>query len=176
MQSNISKSDIKDINEIQALYFEAFTDEAREVANVAKDIVAYPESSEVVSLVYKINQMLLGHIAFSQVRSSNNEDFKVFILAPLVVKKSHQREGIGSLLVHEGINQLKAIDADAICVYGNPEYYSKFGFNRDIADTFIPPYKITHPHGWQVRFLSDKSLDSEYKFRCLDFLNKRSLW
>lgn len=49
-------------------------------------------------------------------------------LAPMAVLPSHQRKGIGSLLVRHGLEFLRKCDCPFVIVLGHPEYYPRFGF------------------------------------------------
>ncbi len=40
-------------------------------------------------------------------------------------------------------------------VYGNPDYYGKFGFSVDTAQCYIPPYWLEYSFGWQAIALSE---------------------
>jgi putative acetyltransferase len=49
-------------------------------------------------------------------------------LAPLSVLPEWQRQGIGSLLVNEGIAAVRTAGLGFVVVLGEPAYYSRFGF------------------------------------------------
>jgi len=49
-------------------------------------------------------------------------------LAPMAVLPSHQRQGIGSLLVRHGLEHLRKTACPFIIVLGHPGYYPRFGF------------------------------------------------
>ena len=83
----------------------------------------------VVSLVAEDNGAIVGHIMFSPVSLSGHIDVKVMGLAPLAVSPEHQRQGIGSALVHAGIEQVRKLGFGAVVVLGHPEYYPRFGFS-----------------------------------------------
>jgi putative acetyltransferase len=41
----------------------------------------------------------------------------------------HQRQGIGSLLVREGLIKCKELGYKAVILVGHPDYYPRFGFS-----------------------------------------------
>ena len=47
---------------------------------------------------------------------------------PVSVLPTFQNQGIGSTLIRHSIKVAKESDYPAICIYGDPRYYSRFGF------------------------------------------------
>ncbi len=83
----------------------------------------------VLSLVAEDNGLIVGHILFSDVTvETNPQAIKLIGLAPLAVLPVHQRSGIGSQLVSEGLVACWAAGYSAVIVLGHPEYYPCFGF------------------------------------------------
>jgi putative acetyltransferase len=81
-----------------------------------------------VSLVAEVNEKVVGHIAFSGVKTAAAPDAFGLGLAPLAVLPTHQRRGIGSQLVQQGLAACRASGCGFIVVLGDPNYYSRFGF------------------------------------------------
>jgi putative acetyltransferase len=93
-----------------------------------------------VSLVAELHGEIVGHVAFSPA-IFGPESQGWFGLGPLSVKKSAQRRGIGSALIHAGLATLSELSAKGCAVAGDPAYYTRFGF-RHYAETFyegLPP-------------------------------------
>ncbi len=80
-----------------------------------------------ISLVAEIDQVVIGHIAFSPVVISSSAK-GWYGLGPVSVHPDHQRAGIGSKLIIEGLHLLKSKNANGCVVLGEPEFYSRFGF------------------------------------------------
>ena len=82
-----------------------------------------------LSLVAEINGEIVGHIMFTPLIIKNgNQTFDSLALAPVSVKKEYQKQGIGKKLVISGIEKARELGYQSIVVLGQPEYYSKFGF------------------------------------------------
>ncbi|MBY0283476.1 MAG: N-acetyltransferase [Sphingomonas sp.] len=83
-----------------------------------------------VSLVAERDAEIIGHIAFSRV-TIDNQPGNWFVLGPVSVKPGLQSLGIGSALIREGIERIKALKADGCVLLGYPAYYGRFGFAHD---------------------------------------------
>ena len=83
-----------------------------------------------VSLVAQRDAEIVGHIAFSRV-TIDQRPSNWFDLGPVSVKPGLQSLGIGSALIREGIERIKAMNADGCVLLGYPAYYGRFGFAHD---------------------------------------------
>jgi len=82
-----------------------------------------------VSLVAEVNGKIAGHIAFSPLTiESRGSTCEALALAPLEVLPEYQNRGIGSSLVHRGLEDCKVSGHGAVIVLGDPAYYPRFGF------------------------------------------------
>jgi putative acetyltransferase len=87
-----------------------------------------------LSLVAVREGRVVGHILFSQVTvASPSGDFAAVGLAPVAVLPELQRQGVGSLLVRAGLDEIRRAGHEVVVVLGHPEYYSRFGFERASA-------------------------------------------
>lgn len=91
-----------------------------------------------LSLVAVRDGRLVGHAAFSPVRIEG-EGEGWFGLGPVGIHPAHQRHGVGSALIRQGIGQLRGGGARGILVLGEPGYYGRFGFAHDPRLTFPGP-------------------------------------
>ncbi len=93
-----------------------------------------------LSLVAETGGKLIGHVAVSPVFISDGSA-NWFGLGPISVAPDHQRRGVGSGLMREALRILRAQGAAGCVLLGEPEYYSRFGFQVDpdlvLAD--VPP-------------------------------------
>lgn len=167
-----------DSDTVCSIHLSAFPKGEREIiSNLALDLLLLETTPVTISLLATSEDSPAGHVAFSPVSIANNEKFQGYILAPLAVKPNHQKMGVGSQLVEDGIRRLSEMGTSIIFVYGDPKYYSRFGFRSDAAKPFDPPYDLQYPFGWQAITLED-SLDKECSGRigCVRLLCNPRLW
>jgi putative acetyltransferase len=81
----------------------------------------------------------VGHVAFSRITLAGST-LKATALAPLAVLPDRQGAGIGTALVRQGLNYLRATREDLVLVLGEPGFYGRFGFSAQAARAFETPY------------------------------------
>ncbi|GAB3546947.1 N-acetyltransferase [Noviherbaspirillum agri] len=93
-----------------------------------------------LSLVAEVDGKVTGHIAFSPVTVSDGSS-NWHGLGPLSVLPAYQRQGIGKVLMEEGLSRLKDMGAQGCCLVGHPDYYRKFGFRNtpELVLEGVPP-------------------------------------
>lgn len=108
---------------------QAVNESAFETVTEANLVVALQEQAQpVISLVADDRGTIVGHIMFSPVVLIGHPELKIMGLAPMAVLPEHQRKGIGSALVREGLEECKKLGFGAVVVLGHPDYYPRFGF------------------------------------------------
>jgi putative acetyltransferase len=85
-----------------------------------------------VSLVADEDGKVIGHVAVSPVAISDGTP-GWYGLGPISVAPERQGQGIGTLLMHHALSELKALGAAGCVVLGEPSYYSRFGFRAEPA-------------------------------------------
>jgi putative acetyltransferase len=83
-----------------------------------------------VSLVADAGGTVIGHIAISPVSISDGAR-NWYGFGPISVAPEYQRRGVGSRLMREALRLLREKGASGCVVLGEPEYYSRFGFQVD---------------------------------------------
>ena len=105
------------------------------------------DSVPTISLVALEAKQIIGHVLFSPVKidgaPEGNETLQdktpkvhrqqsegIFAvgLAPIAVRPDYQRQGIGSELIRQGLQECANQGIKAIFVLGDSAYYSRFGF------------------------------------------------
>lgn len=87
---------------------------------------------EELGLVACYNNKIVGNIIYSEAKVINNQNkkSKILCMGPLAVLPSYQEKGIGSLLMKESISKAKLLGYKAVVIFGNPNYYHRFGFEN----------------------------------------------
>lgn len=173
----IRKATIDDAESIKNVHLQAFDNsEAQMVSDLAVNLLRDNHPAKTISLVAIENNNIVGHIAFSPVCfKSTNEHFG-YILAPLAVSPNFQKNKIGSSLIKHGLDSISKTGSFVVFVYGDPQYYSRFGFKTDLAKDFIPPYTLQFPEGWHALILNSAVFSEGGLISCVDSLNDPKLW
>lgn len=72
-----------------------------------------------------------GHILFSRLWAQSPHLYAA--LAPVAVRPTVQRAGLGSALVRASLEQAREFGAHGVIVLGHPAYYPRFGFSAEAA-------------------------------------------
>jgi|GEM_PF-364252 len=126
----IRESHKYDIHQIYPLVEEAFKPMAYadgDEQNLVLRLLASPSYIPQLSLVATFNDTIIGYILFTEIMVGQN---KVLSLAPLCVASKYQGLGVGSALIQEGHRIAKELGYKASIVFGEPEYYSQFGYQQ----------------------------------------------
>jgi putative acetyltransferase len=127
----------KDLEAIREVICQAFgrEDEARLVDALRDGGYAR------LSLVVEEGERVVGHILFSDLPIiAQGGTLHALALAPLAVLPTRQRQGMGSLLVREGLRVCADTGHRIVVVLGHPNYYPRFGFSASLAERLQAPY------------------------------------
>lgn len=82
------------------------------------------------SFVAVQSDRVVGHILFSPVVVAGkcSRHLSIQGLAPVAVLPNYQRQGIGTLLIREGLKECARLGFQAVVVLGHPGFYPRFGF------------------------------------------------
>ena len=173
----IREATIDDAENIKNVHLQAFDNsEAQMVSDLAVNLLNEDHPVKIISLVAIKNNEIVGHTAFSPVFfESTNEHFG-YILAPLAVSPKFQKNKIGYSLVKYGLDTISNTGSFIVFVYGDPQYYSRFGFKTDLAKNFTPQHYLQYPEGWHALKLNSAVFPEGGTIACVDSLNNPDLW
>lgn len=83
-----------------------------------------------LSFVAVAEEKIVGNIVYSKAKilNSTNKEFEVLCMGPVGVLPSYQGQGIGSRLITYSIAKARQLGYKAIILFGNQNYYQRFGF------------------------------------------------
>jgi putative acetyltransferase len=121
-----------------------------------------------LSLVAVSEGQALGHVISSYVDLGTGQvpdTRRVLQVGPLAVVPSHQRQGIGSALMHETIRVADERGEPLLLIEGNPAYYERFGFTRADEHGIEMPPESHGPQFFMLRQL--RAYDSTLRGRAV---------
>ncbi|WP_338066162.1 N-acetyltransferase [Billgrantia endophytica] len=126
-----------DTDAIERVTVAAFLDAPHTDHNEQHIVRALREAGALsLSLVAEQDGEVVGHVAVSPVTLSDGTP-GWFGLGPISVIPARQGQGIGSALVREALERLRASGASGCVVLGEPGYYGRFGF-RTVPGLTLP--------------------------------------
>ena len=94
-----------------------------------------------VSLVAEGEGWVVGHILFSALTiATPRGHIEALAQAPMAMVPSHQRKGIGSALVGEGLRMCRDAGHRIVLVVGHPEFYPRFRFSAKFVERLKSPF------------------------------------
>jgi len=94
-----------------------------------------------LSLVAEAEGEIVGHILFSRLPIITSSGVvEALALAPMAVRPEHQRQGIGTRLIQEGLKHCAVAGHRIVVVLGHPEFYRRFGFSATSAKPLAAPF------------------------------------
>ena len=175
---NIRLAQETDLDTILKVVETAFSDEENKVIiNLVQELSRETPSPPIKSLVAEVDNQVIGYVSYSPIFLKSVSRISGYILAPLAVSPEHQKQGVGSKLINAGIDILTKDGVGVLLVYGDPDYYGRFGFKEEIGQSFVPPYTLQYPFGWTGMMLNDTPVPEQpLQFECVSALSKPELW
>jgi predicted N-acetyltransferase YhbS len=102
-----------------------------------RDTKEFVKELDFVAIIY--NNTIAGNIVYAKTKIINpDKEYTVLTFGPISVLPEYQSKGIGSKLIEHTKILAKEMGYKAIIIYGDPTYYSRFGFkeakNYNITD------------------------------------------
>lgn len=86
-----------------------------------------------MNFVACIDNKIVGIIVCPKAKIINEQNQEFPVLSMMVgVLPTYQKKGVGSMLIKQAITAAKFLGYAGIVIFGNPEYYQKFGFRNAI--------------------------------------------
>lgn len=133
MNSVIRNEKTKDYRIVEELTREAFWN--LYVPGYAEHFVLHnlrngPDFIKELDFVAEKEGRIVGNIVYSRgvIKDKQGAENEIICFGPISVLPAYQKQGIGSALIIHTTNLARTIGYSAICIYGDPRYYSRFGF------------------------------------------------
>lgn len=84
-----------------------------------------------LSRLVTLDDEIIGQIMFSKAKLTHKltgEEVAIATFGPVSILPSQQKKGYGDRLIRHGIGLAKEAGYPYLVIFGNPEYYHKFGF------------------------------------------------
>jgi len=177
---NTTSNDLETILEVELLAFKGSGIVKRFVTDLLED----PSAAPIVSVLAYDGDKAVGHIMFSKARVKTgcgfcNLKYRVYILAPVAVIPEYQKQGIGGLLIEEGLRILKDMGVERCFVMGYNDFDPKHGFNRNATKAGWPtPFPIPDEmqNAWMWRDLMKDPEEIKGLIMCSNTLMQKKYW
>jgi putative acetyltransferase len=160
-----------DLCAIEALYPEAFPDE--DLLPLVRELLH--DTTVTTSIVGVIDSQIVGHVIFTKCGVEGKRN-SAALIGPLAVAPTWQRQGIGSALVHAGLQRLRDAAVHVVLVLGDPAYYGRLGF---VQESFVePPFPLPTEWvaAWQSQYLDDITMPCAGKLSVPSQWRQPALW
>jgi len=108
-----------------------------------------------LGLVAALDGDVVGHVLLTRsLLDAPRRLVEIQVLSPLGVHPDHQRRGIGSALVHHGLQLLGERGVPLVFLEGSPVYYGRLGFTPGAARDFRKPSLRIPDEAFQVAALA----------------------
>jgi putative acetyltransferase len=169
-----------DAADIERLFNQTFSDsegqaEGELIGGLARDFMSSTPVDDLYCFVARETRQIVGAIFFSRIRFES--ELNAFILAPVAVQTDYQGKGIGQKLIRFGLDSLSKEGIEIAITYGDPNFYSKVGF-QSVTEEIVPaPLTLQHPEGWLAQHLKgDEIKPIKGKSCCVEALNRPEYW
>lgn len=150
-------------------------EEGRLISQLVSDLLATTNAQDLQGFVATYENKIIACIFFSRLSLQNNAN--AFILSPVAVDTGYQGRGIGQQLIAFGIQHLKEQGVDLVFTYGDPNFYSKVGFQAISEECVKAPLKLSYPEGWLGQSFNAASVGPiDGVTKCVEALNRQVYW
>ena len=96
-----------------------------------------------LSLTAWIGSELVGYILLTKIEIlKNGASIPSLGLAPLAVRPSFQKQGIGAALIEEAHKRAAELNYETVLVLGHKHYYPRFGYRRAEDFGIVFPFEV----------------------------------
>jgi predicted N-acetyltransferase YhbS len=122
-----------DFREVENLIREAFWNHYAPGCDehyLAHVLRAKPAFVPELDILAEADGRIVGHILYTraEILTDAGAALPVLSFGPIAVLPACQGQGVGGKLIHHTLNMAREMGERAVCIYGDPTYYSRYGF------------------------------------------------
>ncbi|WP_050918935.1 GNAT family N-acetyltransferase [Vibrio campbellii] len=161
------------------LFTQTFSDsegevEGKTIGSLVGDLLSTTPEQELKGFVAKQDERLIAGVLFTPLRFENGE--VGYLLSPMATLTECQGEGVGQALINFGLEQLKQQGIELVFTYGDPNFYSRVGFQQVTEAQFKAPHTLSFPHGWLAQSLAGELTLIQGSSYCVKGLDSPAYW
>lgn len=148
-------------------------------AGLARDLMRDDAFVGSLSFAAEEDGRLIGHVLFTRAwlnRDDGLPGLPLLLLAPLAVLPEAQRKGVGSALVEAAVTLARESGEVGILVFGDPEFYGRFGFAQAGPSGVRPPHPADPMWGWLALELAPGLLGAAGTLKVAAPLDAPGMW
>jgi putative acetyltransferase len=151
-------------------------DEGAMIGNLLRTILTQTPPDDRSVFIAEGDDGLSGSCVFSKLNYPNDSRV-VYLLSPVAVLTSKQRQGVGQALLRASLETMRQATVDVVVTYGDPVFYGRVGFQQ-ISETQLPaPFPLTYPDGWLAQHLRDEPIEPfKGPAECISAFENPDLW
>ncbi|WP_404972503.1 GNAT family N-acetyltransferase [Vibrio campbellii] len=166
-------------SEMIALFTQTFSDsegevEGKTIGSLVGDLLSTTPERELKGFVAKQDERLISGVLFTPLRFENGE--VGYLLSPMATLTECQGKGVGQALINFGLEQLKQQGIELVFTYGDPNFYSRVGFQQVTEAQFKAPHILSFPHGWLAQSLAGELMPIQGTSYCVKGLDSPAYW
>ena len=170
----------KEKETISQFFFNVFSQsegeqEGRILQDLTFSLTDQIKNPMIIGIKAHASNEILGGIFLTQLQFQ--EGIQAYLLAPVGVHPNHQGKKIGTQLIEHAIQYLKSQNTPFLMTYGDPNYYSRFGFQWVSTQTVPAPHPLSQPEGWLYKgILAESVMKLQGPVFCAEPFNQKDLW
>ena len=123
------------------------------------DLFKIPSETQTDNRIYLKN--IIENLDLS---SKDNKVLDTLSFGPISVRKSHQKQGYGKLIINYTLQKAKEMGYPFVLIAGNPNYYHRFGFeSASKYDIYLEGMNQTEEADFFMIKVFDKEVVKQYK-------------
>ncbi|EKO3842280.1 N-acetyltransferase [Vibrio harveyi] len=166
-------------SEMIALFTQTFSDsegevEGKTIGSLVGDLLTTTPEQELKGFVAKQGERLIAGVLFTPLRFESGE--VGYLLSPMATLTECQGKGVGQALINFALEHLKQQGIELVFTYGDPNFYSRVGFQQVSEEQFKAPHALSFPHGWLAQSLTGELTPTQGSSSCVQGLDSPAYW